>query len=197
MKRLLLLSPLLLLGKPMLAGDQTAGPRQAVVEKLPAYSTEEHDRTVAEEAARTAAREAAKTAAAADPNLVVLPDMTVMEKALQRMEEDSLYQKGAYDKELVKRELSSFDRNFLNRYKVPFIGVSKEARARAAYLARRNAELQDRLARLNRLVALVDPDEARDFHDVLRDAALDSTNSTKETARATSAKGGAGGTASQ
>ena len=188
MKRLVL--PALLLAVPVLA-DPT--PREAVREKLPSYSPAEHDRAVAEEEARAKARAAAQAAAAADPDLVILPDMTVIEKQQLRMAEESLYRKGAYDKELVKRELSELDRNFLNRFTIPFIGTSNEARAREAYLARKNAEQQERLARLNRLVARLDKHEAREFRDVLRDANLDNANTTKDAARATSARGGTGG----
>lgn len=195
MKRLLLLPALLATGLALQAEPTEPTPRQAVREKLPNYSPEEHDRAVAEQAAREAVRAAAKAAAEADPDLVVLPDMTVMEKAQQKMTEESLYQKGAYDKELVKRELSSFDRNFLNRYNI--LGMSKEARAREAYLARRNAEMQERLGQLNRMVALQDKTEAREFREVLREAALDNAHTTKESARATSARGGAGGQLSQ
>lgn len=172
-------------------------PKQAVREQLPAYSPAEHDRAVTEEEARAASRAAAKAAGDADPDMVVLPAMTVEARAVQRMEEDSLYRRGEHDKELVKRELSAFDRSFLNRFTVPFIGVSKEARAREAYLARKNAEQQERMGRLARLVEADTPAEAREFRSVLRDAAMDNRNSAKETARSTSAKGGAGGRDSQ
>ncbi len=190
MKRLLLLP--ILLGAELTAFADPS-PSEVVREKLPAYSPEEHARIVAEEEAREKARAAARAAAEADPDLVVLPDMTVLEKTERRMAEESLYRKGAYDKELVKRELSAFDRYFLNRFTIPFLGVSKEARARQAYLDRKNAELQDRMARLNRLVSRLDSAEAREFREVLRDANLDNSNSTKEAARATSARGGSGG----
>ncbi len=193
MKRFALL-PLLFATLPLWA-DPT--PAEALRAKLPDYSPAEHDRAVAEEEAKAKARAEALAAAAADPDLVILPDMTVMEKQQQRMAEESLYRKGAYDKELVKRELSEFDRYFLNRFTLPLIGISKEARAREAYLARKNAELQDRMARLNRMVAKLDEREAREFRDVLRDANLDNTNTGKDAARSTSAKGGSGGRNSQ
>ena len=192
MKRLV--PPLLLLALPALAAPT---PQEAIREKLPAYSPAEHERAAAEEEAQAKAREAALAAAAADPDLVVLPEMTVWEKQQQRMAEDSLYRKGAYDKELVKRELSEFDRFVLNRFTIPFLGVSKEARAREAYLARKNAELQDRMGRLNRLVAQLDEKEAREFREVLRDAALDNGNTAKDSARSSSARGGTGGRNSQ
>lgn len=194
MKRLLLPPALLIAGFTAFAEP---APSQAVRERLPDYSPEEHARAVAEEEARTAAQAAAKAAAAADPDLVVLPDMTVLEKAQRQMAEESLYRKGAYDKKLVERELSALDRHFLNRYTIPFVGISKEARAREAYLARKNADTQARMARLNQLVALDNPAEAREFREVLRDASLDNRNTTKEAARSRSAKGGVGGLNSQ
>lgn len=193
------LLPVLLATLPVLADPPPAEPTPAaaVREKLPDYSPAEHERAVAEAEALAQARAAARAAADADPDLVILPDMTVMEKQQLRMAEESLYRKGAYDKELVKRELSALDRNFLNRFTIPLIGVSNEARAREAYLARKNAEFQDRMARLNRLVAQLDEHEAREFRDTLRDADLDNTNTTKDSARATSARGGSGGRNSQ
>ncbi len=165
----------------------------ALRQRLPAYSPEEHERLVSEDEARRANDEAAR----ADPDLVLLPEMTVMEHTLFRMEEDSLLQKGAFDEELIKRELSAFDRYFLNRYTIPFIGVSKAVRAREAYLARKNEELQNRMARLAGLVARLDPAEAREFREVLRDTDLANGNTAKETARASSARGGSGGSNSQ
>jgi hypothetical protein len=198
MKRLLAATALLLPGSFLLAEEEPKlSPQQQVVARMPAYSPEEHDRLVAEQEATAKAQAEARAAAEADPDLVVLQPMTVIEKAMQKMAEDSLYRKGAFDKELVKRELSAFDRYFLNRFTVPLLGISKEARAREAYLARSNEEMQDRLSRLNRLVSLIDPDEAREFREELRNASFDNTNTAKETARATSAKGGSGGKDSQ
>ncbi|MFT3830025.1 MAG: hypothetical protein QM691_10015 [Opitutaceae bacterium] len=197
MKRLLAIALLLPASFLLAEDDPTPSPRQQVIARMPAYSDEEHERLVAEQEAVAKAQAEAKAAAEADPDLVVLQPMTVIERAMQKMEEDSLYRKGAYDKELVKRELSAFDRYFLNRFTVPLFGISKEARAREALLTRRNEELQTRLTRLNRMVALIDPAEASDFRDALRNASLDNTNTAKESARSTSAKGGSGGKDSQ
>jgi hypothetical protein len=163
-------------------------PRQAVRNQLPAYSPEGHDSTVADEKAREASRAAAKAAGDADPDMVVLPAMTVEARAVQRMEVDSMYRKGAHDKMLVQRELSAFDRCFLNRFTLPFVGVSKEARAREAYLARKHAEEQERMGRLARLVEIGNPAEAREFRNVLRDASLDNGSSSKASSRSTNAK---------
>lgn len=179
MKRILLFAAALTGGTSLLAGAPDSAARQAVRAKLPAFSAEEHARATAEEAARMAARAAARAAAAADPDLVVLPPMTVIEKAILRMNEDSLYRKGAYDKELIKRELSGFDRYFLNRYTLALplpgfsIGISGSQtpaqRAREAYLERQNRLAKERINRMSRLVAAEDPAEARALRKVLRD----------------------------
>lgn len=189
----LLVSTLLLATTGLLASDPAPGPQQEVIAKLPAYSSAEHERLVAAEEAVAKAQAEAQAAAEADPDTVVLPPMTVLEKAMLRMEEDSLYRKGAFDEELVKRELTAFDRHFLNRYTLPIIGESKAARAREAYLRRRNEELQARYARLAALVAVDDPAEAAAFREDLLDTGLAAANETKEALRSTSAKGGSGG----
>lgn len=193
----LLATAVLLASTTLVAEDTATTPQQQVIAKLPAYSSEEHGRLAAEQETIAKAQEEAKAAAAADPDTVVLPAMTVLEKAMLRMEEDSLYRKGAFDKELVKRELTVFDRSFLNRYSVPIFGVSKESRAREAYLRRRNEEMQADYARLAALVAVDDPEEAAAFREDLLDTDLAAMNETKETLRSTSAKGGSGGKDSQ
>ncbi len=197
MKRLLASAALLAATAITHADTAPASAQQALRDKLPDYSPAEHSRAVAEAEATAKAQAEAKAAADADPDLVILTPMTVMEKAQQQMTEDSLYRKGAFDKELEKRELGEFDRYFLNRVTVPLLGVSNRERAREAYLARKNAELQDKLSRLNRMVALVDDREAHEFREVLRDASLDNSNTAKDAARSRSARGGAGGINSQ
>lgn len=174
MKRLLLLPVLLATALPLRAESTM---RQAVRDKLPAYSAEQHDQATAEAAALTAARATAQAAAAADPEMVVLAPFTVQERALQRMAEDSLYQKGAHDKELVKRELSTFDRTFLNRYTLALPlpggisiggGMTPAQRAREAYLERKNRLYKERIQGLARRVAMIDSEEARSLRRDLR-----------------------------
>lgn len=179
MKYFFLAAAVLAAGPSMLFAESASAPQQAVRAKLPNFSAEEHARAVVEEADRMAARAAAKAAAAADPDLVVLPPMTVIEKAILRMNEDSLYRKGAHDKELVKRELSGFDRYFLNRYTLalPLPGISigiggsqsLEMRAREAYLERQNRLAKERISRQARLLDTEDPKESRALRKVLRD----------------------------
>ncbi len=130
-----------------------------VTAALPAFDPKAHEQAEAEKAAEVAT----------DPDIVVMPEMTVQEKALKRMNEDSLYRKGQYDKELVKRELSEFDRYFLNRFTIPLFGISKETRARELYLQRKQEEFQQRVKEAARLNDALDPDAAKQQRRVLVD----------------------------
>jgi hypothetical protein len=126
--------------------------RSKIRSVLPDYSPAEH--------AKAETVRAAAAAIASDPDVVVLPPMTVQASTLRWMEEDSFYRRGAFDKELVKRELSTFDRCFLNRFTLPLFGISKEARACQAYLERKNREIHRRVSDLARAVQATDPAEA-------------------------------------
>lgn len=110
--------------------------------------------------AAEAAREAAK-APSPDEDVVVLPEMTVWERQQQKMAEEDLYKKGAFDEKLVKEELSEFDRSFLNRYRLPLFSVSNKVRARAIYLERKNREFNEGIKELSRTLELTDPEEAK------------------------------------
>ena len=158
---------------PGLRADDTAVPAVRVQDRIvplfPAYSPEEH--------AKAEAEKAAATAKALDPELVVLPEFTVQEKMQRRLAEERLYQQGNYDKELIKRELSEFDRYFLNRFQLGLnlgfirigIGDSKENRAREKYLARKRLERDERLKHLASVVAFSDPTEAKELRKLSRD----------------------------
>jgi len=154
------------------AGDDVAPAvrvQDRIVPLFPAYSSEEHVRAVAEKAAATAA--------VLDPELVVLPQFTVQQKMQQRLKEETLYQQGNYDKELIKRELSEFDRYFLNRFELGLnlgfirigLGDSKEARAREKYLERKRLERDQRLTLLAAVVSVRDPQEAKELRRLSRD----------------------------
>ena len=136
------------------AAESTLSP--AALEKLRSvtspYSPAQH--------ARAEATKAAANSVLPDPDVVALPPVTVLAHTLRRLHEDSLYQHGAFDKELVKRELSTFDRCFLNRFTLPLFGISKEARARQAYLERKNREFYRHANDLARVAQLVNSDEA-------------------------------------
>jgi hypothetical protein len=138
---------------------------------LPEYAPEAHAKAEAERAA----------VAAVDPDVEVLPEFTVVEKAMRQMREDSLYRQGAFDQELVKRELSDFDRYLLNRYTLVLrlgffsigIGTTKEARAREAYLARKQRERDEHIQDLADVVSVADPDEGRALRHMVRDSVYD------------------------
>lgn len=119
-------------------------------EKLPDYDHE------AAEAARAAAEEPKP-----EEGVVVLPQMTVIERQKQKMAEEDLYKNGLYDEQLVKRELSEFDRSVLNRHRLPLLGMSNKARARAIYLERRNREFRDNVSRVADILSATDPEEAK------------------------------------
>lgn len=106
-----------------------------------------------------------------EDEVVTLPELTVQEKALRKMEDETLYRRGAWDKELVKRELSEFDRLFLNRLTLPLLGVSPEARARALYLERKNREFSTKITSYADALESADPSEARALRTVMIDNA--------------------------
>lgn len=129
---------------------------------VPAYDPAQH---AAEEARR------AEQPVDADSEVMVLPEMTVQEKSLKRMEDETLYRRGAWDKELVQRELGEFDRFFLNRFTLPLFGISKEARAREAYLERKNREFREKIANVSAALRTVDEAEAAALETVMLDTA--------------------------
>lgn len=136
---------------------------QYVRDQLPSYDPAIR----AEEVKRLEAEKALPEEA----EVVTLPELTVQEKSIRRMEDDTLYRRGAWDQELVRRELSEFDRLFLNRFKIPLFGVSKEARARQAYLERKNQQFEQRLADYADVLQDKDPAEARSLRLVMLDTA--------------------------
>jgi hypothetical protein len=123
---------------------------QRILDKLPDYNHEEAE----------AARKAAEPPGP-DEDVIVLPEMTVIERQQQKMNEEDLYKKGLHDEQLVEKELSNFDREFLNRFHLPFIGMSKEERARQIYLDRKNREFSESVKRVAGTLAQTDPEEAK------------------------------------
>lgn len=116
-----------------------------------------------------------------EAEIVVLPEMTVQEKSLRRMEDETLYRKGAWDKELTKRELSEFDRFLLNRYTLS-VGVggvsfgiagaqSAADRAREAYIARKNQEFKDRVNNFSDVLKSTDDKESNELKTLMLDTA--------------------------
>ena len=123
---------------------------QHIQAKLPSYDKE------ASEAARKKAE-----MPQIDDDVVLLPAVTVIQRQEQRMTEQDLYRMGYFDDKLVNQELSGFDRFFLNRYRLPIIGVSQRVRAREKYLERQNSEFRAEVTHIADNVALVDPEGAK------------------------------------
>ena len=65
--------------------------------------------------------------------VVQMPAVMVFADKLPRIDEKAWLTTKARDEVLKKWYLSDFDRSFLNRYTVPILGVSQEARARQMY----------------------------------------------------------------
>jgi hypothetical protein len=68
-----------------------------------------------------------------DPDVVRMAPVIVRDYRLPRIEEKEWLTRKALDTELVKQYIPPFDRYFLNRFTLPIIGSSQEARARMMY----------------------------------------------------------------
>lgn len=68
-----------------------------------------------------------------DPDVVRMAPVIVRDYRLPRIEEKEWLTWKALDAELVKQYIPPFDRYFLNRFTLPIIGISPEARARMMY----------------------------------------------------------------
>ena len=117
---------------------------------------------------RAAAVRAAPPTVFHRPNLVFSPPATARAEILRRMAEESLYERGAFDHELVKRELTRFDRCFLNRFTLPLVGVSREQRAREAYRERLARHFDDEVNAFARVLQSSDPTAAAGLRASLR-----------------------------
>ncbi|HTO03119.1 MAG TPA: hypothetical protein VL069_05420 [Opitutus sp.] len=78
---------------------------------------------------RSTKKEAA-TPAVTVPRIVVRP-------SINNVKIEELLTPAERDAQLVKKHLSSLDRNFLNRFTLPFFGRSRESRAKRRQLKRR------------------------------------------------------------
>ncbi len=94
------------------------------------------------------------------PNLALSRPATAQTGIVRRMTEESLYARGAFDRELAKRELTVLDRCFLNRFTLPLVGISTEQRARAAYRERQHRRFHDEVTAFARIVQLTSPTDA-------------------------------------
>jgi hypothetical protein len=69
----------------------------------------------------------------ADPDVVQMAPVIVQANRLPRINDKEWLTPKALDGVLMKQYLSEFDRSILNRYTLPLIGISPEARARMMY----------------------------------------------------------------
>ncbi|HTT56934.1 MAG TPA: hypothetical protein VMF63_07485 [Opitutaceae bacterium] len=98
--------------------------------------------------------------------VVQMPAVMVFADKLPRIDEKAWLTTKARDEVLKKWYLSDFDRSFLNRYTVPILGVSQEARANQMYeedqRLRDMKSMQDQIDVLKKL----DPQAAKELQQV-------------------------------
>lgn len=99
-----------------------------------------------------------------DPNVLVLPKVTVEEKRLPPDAADQLMNRDAFKRKMENLYLDEIAKDgplnyLLNRFTIPILSPSKEERGRAIYQQR---EL-DRLRHVTDTVRSLDPDAAKTF----------------------------------
>lgn len=107
-----------------------------------------------------------KPEVAPDPDLLVLPKMTVTQKKRPRLGDEVMMTTKAFNEKLAKEKTSSFDRNFLNKYSW-LGGASAEARAREEYDREQRAQLLSDVARMAKVVDQIDPAQAKALRDAV------------------------------
>jgi len=104
-----------------------------------------------------------------DPDVVQMDPVIVKDNRLPRIDEKEWLTPKALDDLLVKEYLTPFDREFLNRFTLPIVGISKEARARMMYEEdKRLQDLQwmnDQIDQMKKL----DPEAAKELTKVRND----------------------------
>lgn len=104
-----------------------------------------------------------------DPDMIELPKMTITQKKRPRLtltEEVMMTPKG-FNEKLAKENIGSFDRDFLNKFTLPFFGVSAEARAREEYDRKKRDELAADVLNLAKVAEVVDPEQAKAMRDAV------------------------------
>lgn len=103
-----------------------------------------------------------------DPDVLELPKMTVRKpRPRVKLTDEIVMSRDAFNTKLARENLGSFDRNVLNKYTLPFLGISAQERARDEYERKKREELAEEVSRLAKVGAVVDPDGAK----ALKDAA--------------------------
>ncbi len=110
----------------------------------------------------------AATETSTDPNILVLPKVTVNEKRLPSDAADHLVSRQDFKRKMENLYLDQLAEDgplnvLLNQFTIPILSPSKAERGRAIYLRR---EL-DRLGHVNRTTRGIAPDAAKKFRDEL------------------------------
>lgn len=133
---------------------------QQLTDKLPKY--------IAPAPEKPAAPVPTIAEAAPDPEVLQLEKVKVTPRKRPRLNDEVMMTSAAFNDKLSKEKLSSFDRNFLNKFAMPswFSGVSAAERAREEYNREQRAQMATDTANLTRVIEVNDPEQAK----VLRDA---------------------------
>ncbi len=96
-----------------------------------------------------------------DPDVVKMAPLIVWGERLPKTDKMDWLTPEAKDVELVKTYITPFDRYFLNRFTLPILGISKEARARTMY--EEDKRLRDMEWMNNQIdeIKRLDPEEAK------------------------------------
>ncbi len=108
-------------------------------------------------------------AATPDPEVLELPKITVRQqpKPRVRLGEGTILGPKAFNEDLAKKNLSGFDRNFLNKFTLPLFGTSAADRAREEYNLAQKQQFQDDVSTIAKAAEQTDPAAAK----ALREAA--------------------------
>ena len=125
---------------------------QVLTEKLPKYAP------VAPEAPK----------AEPDPDVLVLPKLIVQKKR-PRLTDQVMMTTKAFNEQLAKEKLSTFDRSFLNKFTLPswLGGVSAAERARDEYDRDQREKLASDVFAMAKVVEKEDPAQAKALRDAI------------------------------
>jgi hypothetical protein len=103
-----------------------------------------------------------------DADVLELPKMTIHKpRPRLKLTTDVVMTTKAFNEKLAKENLSSFDRNVLNKYTLPLFGVSAEQRARDEYERQKRDELARQVSDLAKVTEVVDPAQAKALRDAV------------------------------
>ena len=101
-----------------------------------------------------------------DPDVVELPRVTVREPRLPSLDDDSMLTPKGLEEKLIEKHLPPIDRNLLNRFTLPLVGVSNAQRAKFMEEDDRRLRDLDETKRQIELLEQVDPAQARELRTI-------------------------------